>query len=103
MKKNMGALPAEFADAVPRVLTELCFGDFYTRKGLDLKTRELMVFCALATMGGTERQMASHVVGNFKVGNDKETLLSAMIQLYPYVGFPRVSNAINIIKEAKVE
>ncbi|MCE7040404.1 carboxymuconolactone decarboxylase family protein [Dyadobacter sp. CY312] len=103
MKKNMGTLPAEFADAVPRVLTELCFGDFYTRKGLDLKTRELMVFCALATMGGTERQMASHVVGNLKVGNDKETLLSAMIQLYPYVGFPRVSNAINIIKEAKVE
>jgi len=103
IKQNMAALPAEFADAVPRVLTELCFGDFYTRKGLDLKTRELMVFCALATMGGTERQMASHAVGNLKVGNDKETLLSAMIQLYPYVGFPRASNAINIIKEAKTE
>jgi 4-carboxymuconolactone decarboxylase len=103
MKQNMNTLPAEFAGVVPRVLTELCFGDFYTRKGLDLKTRELMIFCVLATMGGTERQMASHAVGNLKAGNDKETLLSAMIQLYPYIGFPRVSNAINVIKDAKIE
>jgi 4-carboxymuconolactone decarboxylase len=57
----------------------------------------------LATLGGTERQMASHAVGNLKVGNSKETLISAMVQCYPYIGFPRISNAINIIKDAKVE
>ncbi|HYJ38330.1 MAG TPA: carboxymuconolactone decarboxylase family protein [Chitinophagaceae bacterium] len=103
MNQNMKDLPGELAEAIPRILTEFCFGDFYTREGLDIKTRELMIFCALATLGGTERQMASHAVGNLKVGNDKETLLSAMVQLYPYTGFPRVSNAINVIKEAKVE
>ena len=103
MKQAMGSLPGEFATAIPKMLTELCFGDFYTRTGLDLKTRELMIFCALATMGGTERQMASHAAGNLKAGNDKETLLSAMVQLYPYIGFPRISNAINIIKDAKTE
>lgn len=102
MKQNMKSLPGEFADAIPRMLTESCFGDYYTRGGLDLKTRELMIFCALATLGGTERQMASHAVGNLKVGNDHETLLSAMVQLYPYTGFPRTANAIAIIREAKL-
>jgi 4-carboxymuconolactone decarboxylase len=103
MKQNMKTLPGEFAEAIPTMLTESCFGDFYTRGGLDIKTRELTIFCTLATLGGTERQMASHALGNLKVGNSKETLLSAMVQCYPYIGFPRISNAINIIKEAKVE
>jgi 4-carboxymuconolactone decarboxylase len=103
MKQNMKDLPGEFADAIPRMLTETCFGDFYTRGGLDIKTRELVIFCALATLGGTDRQMASHAVGNMKVGNDKETLLSALVQLYPYIGFPRIANALYAIKEAKIE
>lgn len=103
MKQNMKDLPGEFAEAIPRILTETCFGDFYTRGGLDIKTRELMIFCALATLGGTDRQMGSHAVGNMKVGNDKETLISALVQLYPYIGFPRMANAIYAIKDAKIE
>jgi 4-carboxymuconolactone decarboxylase len=103
MKEYMSDLPEEFAEAIPRILTESLFGDYYTREGLVLQTRELLIFCALVALGGTERQMASHAIGNLKVGNDKETLLSAMVQIYPYVGFPRVSNAIAIIKEAEVE
>ena len=103
MKQNMKDLPGEFAEAIPRILTELCFGDLYTRGGLDIKTREITIFCALAALGGTERQMASHAVGNLKVGNSKERLLSAMVHCFPYMGFPRVSNAINVIKEAEIK
>jgi 4-carboxymuconolactone decarboxylase len=102
MKQNMKDLPGEFAEAIPRILTETCFGDFYTRDGLDLKTRELMIFCALATLGA-DKQLASHTIGNLKVGNSKETLISAMVQSYPYIGFPRMANAIYAIKEAKIE
>ena len=103
MIENMKDLPGGLGEEIPRILTESGFGDFYTRKGLDLKTRELLIFCTLATLGGTERQMASHAVGNLKAGNNKETLISAMIHCYPYIGFPRISNAINVIKEAKVQ
>src|SRR3954451_3231071 len=67
MKENMKDLPGEFAEAIPRILTETCFGDFYTRGGLDTKTRELMIFCALATFGA-DRQLASPAIGNMKVG-----------------------------------
>ncbi|SKB46860.1 carboxymuconolactone decarboxylase family protein [Dyadobacter psychrophilus] len=103
IKRSMQDLPGNLGTAIPTLLTESCFGDFYTRKGLDIKTRELMIFCALATLGGTERQMSSHVSGNMKVGNDKETLISAMVQLYPYVGFPRAANAMYTIKEVKAD
>lgn len=103
MKQNMKDLPGEFSEDVLRKLTESCFGDFYTRNGLDLKTRELMIFCALTTLGGADKQMGSHATGNMKVGNDKETLFSALIQLYPYIGFPRIANAIYAIKDAKIE
>ncbi|MEX2142562.1 MAG: carboxymuconolactone decarboxylase family protein [Pirellulales bacterium] len=99
----MKDLPGGHAQAIPRLLTESCFGDFYTRKGLDIRTRELTIFCALAALGGTERQMASHAVGNIKVGNNKETLISAMVHCYPYTGFPRIANAISVIKAAKME
>jgi 4-carboxymuconolactone decarboxylase len=37
------------------------------------------------------------------VGNDKETLFSALVQLYPYIGFPRIANAIYAMKDAMVE
>ena len=103
MKQSMKDLPGGLGEVIPRMLTESCFGDFYTRGGLDIKARELMIFCALASLGGTERQMASHVVGNIKVGNSKETLISAMVHCYPYIGFPRIANAIYAIREAKIE
>ena len=102
MIQNMKDLPGEFAEVFPRILTETGFGDYYTRNGLDLKTRELMIFCCLATLGA-DRQLASHTIGNMKVGNSKETLLSAMLQCYPYIGFPRTANAIYAIRDAKVE
>lgn len=102
MKHNMKDLPGEFAEVLPRILTETCFGDYYTRGGLDIKTRELMIFCCLATLGA-DKQLTSHAIGNLKVGNSKESLISAMIQCYPYIGFPRAANAIYAIKEAKLE
>jgi 4-carboxymuconolactone decarboxylase len=101
MVRYMADLPEEFAVAIPRILTESCFGDFYTRDGLDLKTRELLIFCELTALGGTERQLASHADGNIKASNNKETLLAAMVHCYPYLGFPRIANAIVIIKDSK--
>ncbi|MEO5681306.1 MAG: carboxymuconolactone decarboxylase family protein [Chitinophagaceae bacterium] len=101
MKTAMKDLPGGFNTIIPDMLTESLFADFYTRDGLDIKTRELLIFCALASLGGTERQMASHALGNLKTGNSKETLIAAMVQCYPYIGFPRISNAINILKDVK--
>jgi 4-carboxymuconolactone decarboxylase len=98
IKENLKNLPGNFKDDVPRFLTEACFGDFYTRGGLDVKTRELLTLCVLATMG-EQSQIKSHTLGNIKAGNSKETLIAAMVQCIGYIGFPNALNAINIIKD----
>jgi 4-carboxymuconolactone decarboxylase len=80
-------------------LSSFCFGDFYTRGGLDLKTRELLTLCILSAMGGAEGQVKAHVQGNVNVGNGKETLITAITHCLPYIGFPRTLNALASVNE----
>ncbi|RAP48480.1 MAG: carboxymuconolactone decarboxylase [Methanosphaera sp. rholeuAM6] len=77
-----------------------CFGDFYTRTGLDDQDRELVTFCIIASLGGCENQLRGHTQGNLSVGNDKETLIGALTVLMPFIGFPRTINALAIINES---
>jgi 4-carboxymuconolactone decarboxylase len=84
---------------IQEYLSANCFGDYYTRKGLDIKTRELLTFAMLLSLGGADAQLKGHVQGNLSVGNDRKTLLSAVTQLLPYVGYPRTLNAIKCINE----
>lgn len=84
---------------IQNFLSEYCFGDFYTRKALDLKTRELITLIMLATLGGCENQLRAHAGANLTVGNDRNLLLEAITQCQPYIGFPRTLNAIAIINE----
>jgi len=82
-----------------KYLSANCFGDYYTRTGLDIKTRELLTFSLLLSLGGCEPQLKGHIQGNANVGNDKETLLSVITQQLPYVGYPRTLNAIRCLNE----
>ena len=92
-------LPGEFARAVPRFLTELCFGDFNTRTGLDGKTRELLTVVLLAALGGAEPQVKSHVEGALKAGNTKEEVVCALVHASGYMGIPRLFHALDACEE----
>ena len=84
---------------IQHFLSANCFGDYYTRKGLDLKTRELLTFAMLAALGGCEPQLAGHVVGNLAVGNDRQVLIDTLTQLLPFIGYPRTLNALRVVSE----
>ena len=84
-------------------LSAYCFGDFYTRKFLPIHERELLTFAILASQGGCEGQVKSHVGGNAAVGNGKEVLLAALTVCLPYIGFPRTLNALSCINEVLPE
>jgi 4-carboxymuconolactone decarboxylase len=84
---------------IQKYLSANCFGDYYTRKGLDVKMRELLTFSMILALGGCEPQLKGHIQGNLNVGNDKETLLSTVTQLLPFVGYPRTLNAIACLNE----
>jgi 4-carboxymuconolactone decarboxylase len=81
-------------------LAENCFGDYYTRKGLDYKQREMITFCFLAAQGGCEPQLTSHAAANMRIGNDKGFLIGIISQCLPFIGYPRSLNALRCVNEA---
>lgn len=81
-------------------LTDNCFGDYYTRTGLDYRQREMITFCFLAAQGGCEPQLISHAKANMKVGNDRMFLIRIISQCLPYIGYPRSLNALRCVDEA---
>lgn len=81
-------------------LTDNCFGDYYTRTGLDKKTREMITFCFLAAQGGCEAQMEGHVIANIRIGNNEGFLIKIVSQCVPYIGYPRSLNALKCIEAA---
>ena len=84
---------------IQKYLSANCFGDYLTRTGIPLQTRELLTFSMLLALGGVEPQLKGHIQGNLAVGNNKTTLLSVVTQLLPYVGYPRTLNAIRCLNE----
>ena len=81
-------------------LTDNCFGDYYTRKGLDYKQREMITFCFLMAQGGCEPQLISHAKANMRIGNDKTFLIKVVSNCLPYIGYPRSLKAISCINNA---
>lgn len=80
-----------------------CFGDYYSRKGLDYRQREMITFCFLAAQGGCEPQLTSHAGANMRIGNDKAFLIKIISQCLPYIGYPRSLNALRCVNEAAVK
>jgi 4-carboxymuconolactone decarboxylase len=98
IKDDLADLPEPFNERLPQFLTEFCFGDFYTRGGLSLAQRELLVLCALATMGDTSAQLGPHGRACIQVGNSKTVVVAALVHCFPYIGFPRAVAAIRAVK-----
>ena len=73
---------------INRWLTGNCFGDYYTRKGLDFRRREMITFCFLAAQGGCKPQLVSHAAANMRIGNDKAFLIKVVSQCLPSSAIP---------------
>lgn len=91
-------------DGMPTInyfLASNCFGDYYTRKGLDLNTRELLTMAILVNLG-TEPQLKAHIGANLKI-RTAEYVEQAIYNCLPYCGYPRTLNALRLFKEAAAE
>ncbi len=98
--RNFSTFGPEETRHINKWLTDNCFGDYYTRKGLDLKQREMITFCFLAAQGGCEPQLTAHAAANMRIGNDKAFLIKVVSQCLPYIGYPRSLNAIKCVNTA---
>ncbi|MER7792552.1 carboxymuconolactone decarboxylase family protein [Streptomyces sp. NPDC097640] len=100
------AVDAMYANApadeqhIQRFLSGNCFGDHYTRSGIDVPTRELLTFSMLAALGGADAQVRGHVAANLHVGNPRSTLIAVLTGLLPFIGYPRTLNALAAVDAA---
>jgi 4-carboxymuconolactone decarboxylase len=88
---------------IQRFLSANCFGDYYTRTGLELRIRELITLSILIALGGADSQVKGHIRGNVDVGNGRDVLLDVVTQLLPWVGYPRTLNALTCLNEIAPE
>ena len=100
---QIGTITDDMSDS-QKVITEylsgICFGDFYTRGVLDVKTREILTLSVLTANGGCESQIGAHANANLNVGNTRDQILAAVLLCVPYNGYPRTLNAMNAINSA---
>jgi 4-carboxymuconolactone decarboxylase len=102
VEKLYGSAPAD-EQHIQRYLSANCFGDHYTRTGIDVRTRELLTFSMLVALGGCEPQVRGHIAANLHVGNDRGRLIDVLTQLLPFIGYPRTLNALKCLDEVAPE
>lgn len=80
-------------------IIEFAFGDIYSRKELTLKEREMVTLSSLLTLGSCEAQLNAHINGALNIGLSPKTIIEIFLQCIPYVGFPKVLNAVFVAKQ----
>lgn len=81
------------------MMLEFAFGTIYERGVLNFKQHEIITITSLLTQGGCENQLRVHIQASLNVGLTQEEIIETFIHCVPYVGFPRVLNAIFVAKE----
>lgn len=96
--RAMKGLPGEMGQQMADLLTDVCFGDIYSRDGLSLQMHELLTYVVLTVLQAPS-QLHSHFLGCLKAGNTPETVVAAVINCMPHIGFPATINTLRIIIE----
>ena len=82
-----------------KYIIEFAFGEIYNRKGLDIKSREIVSISSLLTLGNAVPQLKSHIHGALNIGCTRDEILEIVIQILLYSGFPNALNGLQTVKE----
>lgn len=89
----------DIAPDLGKWIVEFAFGDVYADPTLDARQQELVTLGSLVTQGDTAPQLRVHIDAALHVGLTRSEVVQAIVQTAPYVGFPRVINAVNVARE----
>lgn len=82
-----------------KYIVEFAFGEIYSRKGLDIKSREIVSISSLLTLGNAVPQLKSHIHAALNIGCSRSEILEIVIQILLYSGFPNALNGLQTVKE----
>lgn len=77
-----------------KYIIEFAFGDIYERDILSNQEREIITITSLLTQGSSKPQLEVHINGALNTGISPKKIIEIFIQCIPYVGFPKVLNAV---------
>jgi len=88
-------LPAQkLAPDFFKLVTEFCFGMFWSRPQLDVRSRSLCTVAQLAALGRTD-ELKGHLAGALNLGIRREELIEVLMQTACYAGVPAAVQALN--------
>jgi len=93
------AMPArELAPEFFELASTFCFGGFWARPQLDLRSRSLCTVAQLAALGKTS-ELKIHLQGAMNLGVTRAELLEVLMQTSQYAGIPAAVQALNAAAE----
>jgi len=75
-----------------------CFGAFWSRDGLDMRSRSLCTVAQLAALGRSN-ELKIHLRGALNLGISQGELLEVLMQTSQYAGIPAAVAALNAAAE----
>jgi 4-carboxymuconolactone decarboxylase len=81
------AAATDFNRPFEEIVTQYCFGQTWTRPGLDLKTRSLLTLAALTALC-RPNQLKVHVAGALANGATREEIREVILHTAVYSGIP---------------
>ncbi|MET7841355.1 carboxymuconolactone decarboxylase family protein [Streptomyces sp. NPDC005356] len=76
-----------------RLALEQCFGEIWSRPGLDRRSRSLVTLGVLMAQGH-QWEVRNHVIGGLGNGLTPQEIMEAVIQTVPYIGLPAAGQAM---------
>jgi len=96
--KGGGPPGAQIAPEFFDLVAKFCFGGFWSRPGLDVRSRSLVTVAQLAALGRTD-ELKAHLVGALNLGIRREELIELLMHTSQYAGIPAAVTALNAAAE----
>jgi len=92
----------EFTRPMQELVTEYCWGEIWTRPGLDRRTRSFLNLAMLTALN-RPHEIKMHVRGALNNGLTKDELMEVFLQSAIYCGVPAALDAMRAAKEVFAE
>lgn len=92
----------DFNEPLQDLVTRLCFGDVWSRPGLDRKTRSMLTIAILVGQSRPD-QLRNHINGALANGVTKDEIREILLHATIYVGLPAGSDSWRHAREALQE
>ena len=92
----------DFREPLQDMVTRLCFGDVWSRPGLDRKTRSMLTIALIIGQSRPD-QLKNHIKGAIANGVTKEEIREILVHATIYVGLPATSDSWRHAREALID